>query len=338
MSNETNLIYKENAKQIQMIFGDEDQQIWATAQNITDIFDVSYRTIREHIQNIYSERELEESSTMRKFRIVQIEGDRSVSREVEHFNLDVILSVGYRVSSKKATVFRRWANDVLKSYIEQGYAINEQALRESPEKLNELAKKIRELRFEEKQVYAKVRECFKISASDYDPKSEEIRKAFALIQNKLYYAVTLMVSSELINDRADHLSENMGLASLKGRIPTKDEVKTSKNYLGEEELYRLHLLSEQFLLFAEATALQSKRLTMQGLLDQLDRLLSLNDYPVFNRYFGEKNKKDAIEHALQELERYKLRIRIEDLGIEYDPYLLEIGEYDHLLYDEVGHE
>lgn len=247
--------------------------------------------------------------------------------------MDAILSVGYRVNAKNAISFRQWATQTLKTYIEQGYVINEKALRESPEKLNKLAAAVRSLRSEEKQIYAKVRECFKICSSDYDSSSLQVRSFYARLQDKFHHAITGMTSSKLIMDRASHKSENMGVQTIRGDFPTLEEVKVGKNYLNSEELYRLHLLSEQFMLYAESTALTKKVMTMGSLHQKLDDLLVFNDYPVFSGY-EDYIKDEAINHAKQELEYYKKRKKVEGLGYEYDDEALAAGEYDELLATE----
>jgi hypothetical protein len=324
------IAFSSEQSNIQFKFESANQAIWATNKNIADLFEVGANTVLQHVQNIYAEEELDELATSTKFVLVQKEGDREVKREVTHYNLDVILSVGYRVNAKKATKFRQWATQTLKAYLEQGYVINEKALRESPEKLNKLAAHIRALRSEEKQIYAKVRECFKISSSDYDSNSKHVRSFFALLQDKFHHAVTGMTGSKLIMDRADHNQENMGLQTMKGALPTMEDVKAGKNYLRPDELYRLHILSEQFLLYAESTALAGKHMTMESLHRQLDRLLTLNDYPVFDGY-QDYIRDEAIRHAKQELGLYKKRKKIESLGIEYDEDALADGEYDEML-------
>jgi hypothetical protein len=324
------IAFKTDNENIQFRFDTADQAIWATTKNIADLFDVGANTIVRHIQNIYEEKELNEVSTSTKYVLVQTEGGHSVKREVMHYNLDVILSVGYRVNAKKATSFRQWATQTLKTFLEQGYVINEKALRDSPEKLNRLAAHIRALRSEEKQVYAKVRECFKISSSDYDPKSQKVRSFYALLQDKFHHAVTGMTSSKLILDRAHRSYENMGLQSVKGNLPTMEEAQSGKNYLTSDELYRLHLLSEQFLLYAESTALAKKPMTMESLHNQLDRLLTLNDYELFEGY-KDFIRDEALQHAKIELGYYKKRKKLENLGIEYDEEALTAGEYDELL-------
>jgi hypothetical protein len=310
-------------------FDEEKQVIWANVASIAELFGVDDNTVRSHIANIYKDEELQELGTTSKFEVVQIEGGRNVKRELLYYNLDMILSVGYRVNAKRAVRFRQWATDTLRTYIEQGYIINEKILRSSPEKLNKLAAEIRALRAEEKQVYAKVRECFKISASDYDPSSKTMRKFYALLQDKFHHAVTRMTSSKLIIDRADYREVNMGLQTFEGKAPTIKDAQTGKNYLTENELYRLHLLSEQFLLYAESTALAGKRMTMEGLFEQLDRLLTLNDYPVFDGY-NDYIKQEAMEHAQRELKMYRQKEVVEHHGLEFDELSYMLGDYDHI--------
>jgi hypothetical protein len=271
-------------------------------------------------------------ATSVKFALVQIEGGRSVKRDVVHYNLDMILSVGYRVSSKRATAFRQWTTQTLRAYLDQGYVINEKALRDSPAKLNQLAAQIRALRSEEKQVYAKVRECFKISSSDFDSESSVVRSFYALLQDKFHHAVTGSTAAKLIMDRAHHTAVNMGLHTLKGSAPTLADAIAGKNYLTSDDLYRLHMLSEQFLLYAESTSLAGKKMTMESLHRQLDRLLTLNDYPVFEGY-KDYIKDQAMQHARIEYGQYKKRLKIEALGLQYDEDAFASGEYDGLLLD-----
>lgn len=310
----------------------ETQEIWATTKDISDLYGVDETVISKHIANILSDEELQEQATTAKFAVVRNEGNRSVRRIINHYNMDMIISIGYRVNAKQAISFRQWATQTLKTYLEQGYVINEKALRESPEKVNKLAAQVRAIRSEEKQVYAKVRDCFKISSSDYDPKSQEVRSFYALLQDKFHHAITGMTSSKLILDRADHKEENMGMYSMKGTFPTKAEIQLGKNYLQPDELYRLHLLSEQFLLYAESTALSGKTMTMTSLHRQLDRLLTLNDYDVFPGY-TDYIKDEAMEHAALEFELYKKRRHIEKQGYVYDEELFALGEYSHLFED-----
>ena len=316
------IVFSDGKEPVALQFDSETQRIWATQAQIAEVFGVDQSSVSRHIANVFADGELDENSNMQKVHIS--------TRPTTLYSMDVIISVGYRVNSKLATKFRQWSTQTLKAYVEQGYVINEKALRESPDKLNKLAAEIRALRSEEKQVYVKVRECFKISASDYDPSSKEVRSFYALLQDKFHHAVTAMTSSKLILDRADHHDENMGLQNFEGNFPTLKEAQTGKNYLKEEELYRLHILSEQFLLYAESTALTGRKMTMKSLHKQLDRLLTLNDYPVFDGY-QDFLREEAMSHAKNELGLYKKRKKIESLGIEYDEEALAAGEYDYLL-------
>jgi len=302
-----------------------DDTIWITQKGMARLFDVDVRTINEHLKNIIDTNELDGDSVIRKFRITATDGK---SYDTKHYNLDAIISVGYRVNSSKATQFRKWATQVLHTYIQDGYVVNEALLRDDPEKLNQLAAKIRELRANEKNVFAQVRECFKISASDYEPTSQEVRSFYALLQDKFHHAITLMTSSKLIMDRAGYKEDNMGLVSFKELFPSKQEAKVGKNYLTKDELYRMYLLSEQFLLFAESSALMRKNLTMKDLQEYLDDLLKLNGYPVFSDY-KDYIKDQAMEHAEREHARFVDIKKLEMLGIEVD-----ILEYDSGAYEE----
>jgi len=302
------------------------ETIWATQAQIAELFGVTRPNITQHLGNIFTSGELDEGSNVR------ISNFAGSTKPVKLYSLDAVISVGYRVNSKAATRFRQWATGTLKAYIEQGYVLNDRALREHPERLNELAARLRALRSEEKQVYAKVRECFKVSAADYDPSSKQVRTFYALLQDKFLHAITDQTASKLVLDRADHTAENMGVQIFSGKIPTLTEAETGKNYLDREELYRLHLLSEQFLLYAESRALAGQKMTMKSLHEQLDRLLRLNDYPVFEGY-KDFLRDDAKRHARQELVLYKKRKKIEAMGIEYDEEALAAGEYDDILID-----
>ncbi|MFW2545674.1 RhuM family protein [Primorskyibacter sp. 2E107] len=304
------------------------ETIWATQAQIAELFQTDQSGVSRHLKNIFDDGELDAGSNMQKMH------SAGSAKPVQVYSLDTVISVGYRVNSKAATRFRQWATGIIKAFIEDGYVINDAALRKSPEKLNRLAAELRALRSEEKQVYAKVRECFKISASDYEPSSQQVRTFYALLQDKFLHAVTGQTASKLVLDRADHREDNMGVQTFSGKLPNVAEAKTGKNYLQSEELYRLHLLSEQFLLYAEARALAGQKMTMKSLHQQLDRLLTLNDYPVFDGY-RDFLKDDAERHARQELTLFKKRMALESKGVKYDEEALADGEYDDMLLEWV---
>lgn len=302
----------------------ETESIWATQQQIADLFETDQSGVSRHLNGVFDDGELDRKSNMQKMHIA------GSSKPVAVYSLDAIISVGYRVNSTKATRFRQWATQAIKAFIEEGYVLNDRALRESPEKLNALAAKLRALRSEETQIYAKVRECFKVSASDYEPSSKEVRTFYALLQDKFHHAVTGQTGAKIILDRADHKDENMGVQTFAGKEPNASDVIVGKNYLNDDELYRLHLLSEQFLLYAEASALRGTPMTMASLHSKLDRLLEVNDYPVFDGWRN-FNAETAKKHARAELALFKKRKKIEAMGIEYDEEMLAAGEYDEIL-------
>lgn len=306
---------------VEVFFVDND--IWVTQKALAQLLDVNTPAISKHIKNIFTEGELEEKAVVSKMETTALDGKKYLTL---HYNLDIIIAVGYRVNSKKATQFRKWATQILHTYIQDGYVINEALLRDDPEKLNKLAAKIRELRADEKNVFAQVRECFKISASDYEPSSQEVRTFYSLLQDKFHHAITKMTSSKLIMDRASYKEDNMGLVSFKDLWPTKQEAKTGKNYLTENELYRMYLLSEQFLLFAESSALMNKTLTMKDLHEQLDKILEVNGYPVFSGY-TDYIKDNAIRHVEAEYNRYRDIKKLEMIGVDVDIVEYELGAY-----------
>jgi hypothetical protein len=286
------------------------ETVWATQRQMADLFGKDTDTIGHHIRDLYETGGVAREATTAKFAVVRQEGGRAVSRQIEHYNLDVILTVGYRVNGDKAAAFRKWANGVLKSYLIKGYALNETRLKDDPRALRDLAAQVRALRSEEITIYQAVRDCFKIAAIDYDKDAPEVRSFYALLQDKFLYAVTEKTASELILDRADSGKPNMGVTAPKGQFPTLAEAKVGKSYLDKDELYVLHILCEQFLLYAESKALRGKSMTMADLATKLDRLLTTNDYPVFAGYSGRDYLKDrAMQHAQKEWTRLQDLIR-----------------------------
>lgn len=289
----------------------KNETICATQDQMANLFGVSRKVISHHINNVYRDGELREHSTSSIFEEVRSEGLRNVERGVPHYNLDMIISVGFRVNSKRAVAFRQWAGRIIRDYAVQGYALNERRLKSDPEALNNLAAKVRQLRSDEKQIYQAVRDCFKLMASDYDPNSKVTRSFYARLQDKFLYAVTGAEAAEIVLERADHMLDHMGLTCLDdGESPTLQKAKTGKNYLVGEELYALHILCEQFLLFAESKALRRQTLTMQDMSEKFDELLRVQGHdvhPGYNRYKAQQ----AERHARQELHRWKQKRQVE---------------------------
>ena len=289
----------------------DHETVWASAKQIAELFDRDADTVNHHIRGIYEDGELDEAATSAKFAVVQNEGGRSVTRQVVHYDLDVILGVGFRAKSPRASEFRKWAMATLRAYVVDGYAINEGRLKDDPRALRQLAAKIRALRSDEINIYAAVRDCFKEASSDYDAGSKACRSFYALMQDKFLYAVTQSTASQLILGRADRKSANMGVTSFAGNMPSVSEAQIGKNYLQSDELYILHILCEQFLLYAESSAIRGKTLTMADLTAKLDSLLSVNDYPVFKGYKDYLRDK-AINHAKTEYAMWQRRLAKEE--------------------------
>ncbi len=282
-----------------------NETVWATQQQIADAFGISTNTVSEHLQNIFKEGELEETSVARKFRAPGRDGKLY---NTLHYNLEAILSVGYRVSSKRATAFRQWATKILKDFIVQGFALDEQRLRDDPHALRELAARVRALRAGEANIYQAVRDVFAFGSSDYDKESPVVRSFYARVQDKFLYAVTGKTAAELILDRANHEAPSMGLTSMKGELPERADANIGKNYLKEDEVYSLHILCEQFLLFIESKAIRGQQMTMAELSGKFDDLLRFQGHTVFTQY-REYLAQKARSHAQKEFDLWRERVR-----------------------------
>ena len=305
------LIFELQSKQDSIEVRYEDETIWLTQKMMATLFDVSVKTISEHLQNVYDQGELEREATIRKFRIVQREGTRQVNREVDHYNLDAVISVGYRVNSIRATQFRRWATQVLKQFAIRGYVIDRKRM-ENGTALGEdyferLLEEIREIRLSERRFYQKVTDIYATSV-DYDAKSPISQKFFATVQNKMHYAVTGHSAGELIKERADSQKPNMGLTSWEGSPDGKilrTDVTVAKNYLKKDELESLGRMVSSFLDLAEDFAKRKIPMTMEDWSGKLDSYLQLAGRGVL-RNAGSVSHKDALRYAESEFEKYRI--------------------------------
>ncbi|WP_104404132.1 RhuM family protein, partial [Prevotella sp. MGM2] len=235
-------------------FADED--LWLTQGQLVEIYQTSKSNVSEHIKHIFEDEELAREATVRKFRTVQIEGSRKVEREVEHYNLDMVIALGYRVQSQVATRFRRWATQRLHEYIQKGFAMDDERLKQGGNRyFRELLQRIRDIRSSERNFYQQVTDIY-ATATDYDPRDGMTKMFFATVQNKLHYAVHENTAAKVIYNRVDNEKPFVGMTNFKGNYVTKDDVKIAKNYLSEIELQRLNLLVSGFLDFAEFQALE----------------------------------------------------------------------------------
>jgi hypothetical protein len=302
------LIYQNQEGSIKVEVRLEEETVWLTQAQLCKLFQKSKATISEHIKNIFEEGELESLSTVRKFRTVQMEGSRSVEREVEHYSLDVIISVGYRVKSQQGTQFRIWATQRLKEYIIKGFALNDDRFKTgtSMNYFNELQSRIREIRLSEKFFYQKIKDIYATSI-DYDAKDEKTIAFFKKIQNKLLWAISQNTAAELVFRRVDAALPLLGMQSY-DKTATKNiqkqEVSIAKNYLNEDEMKLLGLLVEQYLAFAETMAQQQTPMYMKDWIARLDSLLQLNGREILT-HAGTISHQMALDKSAQEFQKYK---------------------------------
>jgi len=283
-----------------------EETVWLSQQQISDLFDTARSNIVEHIQNIYEEGELITTATCRDFRQVRTEGSRQVTRSIPHYDLDMIISIGYRVNSRRATQFRQWATKRLNEYILKGYTLDDERLKNGGGRyFRELLQRIRDIRSSERNLYQQVTDIY-TTAIDYDPKADITREFFATVQNKMHYAAHKHTAAEVIFDRVDNEKPMIGMTNFKGKYITKNDVGSAKNYLTEHELTVLNLLVSQFLDFAELQALEENSMTMIDWIQELDRHL-LGNRRALLKNKGKVSHAQAIEKAEREFEIYRER-------------------------------
>jgi hypothetical protein len=285
-------------------FADED--LWLTQKQLAEIYNTTQQNVSQHIDGIIQDGELFEESTHKKFLLVQTEGTRQVKREIDHYNLDMIIAIGYRVQSQIATRFRRWATSRLHEYIQKGFALDDERLKQGGSRyFRELLQRIRDIRSSERNFYQQVTDIY-ATAIDYDPRADLTKIFFATVQNKLHFAVHEHTAAEVIYDRVDNEKPLVGMTNFKGNYITKDDVKIAKNYLSEIELQRLNLLVSQFLEFAEFQALEQNPMTMHDWVAELDSQILHNKRKLLMGS-GKISHKQAIEKAEKEFEIYRER-------------------------------
>lgn len=305
------LIFETQAKQDSIEVRYEDETLWLTQKMMAALFDVNVPAISKHLQSIYEEGELDRDATVSRMETVQIEGSRTVTRMIDYFNLDAVISVGYRINSVRATQFRRWATQVLKQYAITGYVLDRKRMENGAflgeDYFERLLEEIREIRLSERRFYQKVTDLFATSL-DYDKNSPLAKLFFSTVQNKLHFAVTGKTAAELIAARADSAQEHMGLTSWEnapdGKILRTDVV-VAKNYLEKEELESLGRIVSAFLDIAEDYARRKIPLTMEDWSKRVDRYLEMTDYPILTSA-GKISAAAAKEFAQSEFEKYRI--------------------------------
>lgn len=290
----------------------EDENIWITQKMLATLYEVETNTINYHIKKIFEDAELTELATIRKFRIVQTEGSRKVSRDVEHYNLQMIIAVGFKVNSERAVQFRKWVNQIAKDYTIKGWALDSDRLKNGGSILTKdyfkrLLEEIREIRISERQFYQKITDLY-ATAIDYDKTAKTTKDFFAKVQNKLHWSIHKHTAAELIYERADSTKENMGLTSWEGSPDAKirkSDVSIAKNYLSKDELHSLELIVSGYLDFAEMQANRNIPMTMEDWAKHLNRILMANEQEILTNA-GKISMEVAKEHAETEWEKYRI--------------------------------
>ena len=302
----------DNGKEfINVVF--KDETFWLTQKGMAELFDCSTDNISLHLKNIYVDGELEQPATTEKISVVRTEGTREVSRTIEHYNLDAIIAVGYRVNSKKATRFRQWATKTLKEYIQKGFVLNDEMMKNGRpfgrDYFDELLERIREIRASERRAYQKIADVFEQCSYDYDKNSETTKAFYAFVQNKLHYAVTGKTAAELISQRATLDSPTMGLTTWKGAPDgkiLKSDTLVAKNYLNQKELSRLNRLVTMFIDYAELMAEDEQLMSMQDWLKETDRFLANNRRQVLDGK-GHISREAAVKQVSSIYEEFRKR-------------------------------
>ena len=317
------LIYedKDGLTRVDVKFIDED--VWLTKYQLADIYKTTRQNIEQHINNIYDDNELPKS-TCKKFLQVQKEGGRKVKRNIDHYNLDMIIALGYRVQSDIAVRFRIWATQRLHEYIQKGFTMDDNRLKQGGNRyFKELLQRIRDIRSSERNFYQQVTDIYATSI-DYDPRSEITKKFFATVQNKLHYAVHEQTAAELIYNRVDNEKPYIGMTNFKGNYVTMDDVKIAKNYLSEIELQRLNLLVSQFLDFAELQALEQRTMKMNDWVAELDNQILLNRRKILEGN-GKVSHEEAIKKAEKEFQIYRER-EMKELQSDFDLLMKSLSD------------
>ena len=308
----------------------EDENIWLTQKMMATLYDVNVRTINEHIKKIYSDSELEEDLTIRNFRIVQTEGSRQVTRDTKHYNLQMIIAVGFKVNNERAIQFRKWANGIVKDYTIKGWVMDDERLKRgtylTEKYFDEQLERIREIRASERKFYQKITDLY-ATAIDYDKNSATTRRFYATVQNKMHYAVHGHTAAELIVERADHTRKHMGLTTWadapEGKIK-KSDVTVAKNYLSKDEIKQLNRMVTAYLDFAENMTLRHIPLTMQDWEKRLNSFIEMFDYGILQDA-GKVSAEIAKLHAETEFEKYRV-IQDRLFMSDFDKYMLELEE------------
>lgn len=306
MSNSQIIIYQTESGQTKIDVRLENETVWLTQKSMAELFQSTVPNVNMHLKNIFAEGELDPNRTIKNFLIVRLEGNREVNRSIDFYNLDAIISVGYRIKSHIATKFRIWATQHIKEYIVKGFVMDDERLKNPDlpfDYFDELLRRIQDIRTSEKRFYQKITDIYATSV-DYDPTLETSILFFKTVQNKMHWAITGQTAAEIIENRADSKKPYMGLTNWRGEKIRKQDVSIAKNYMNEEELLALNNLVEQYLVFAEGQAIRRIPMYMNDWIEKLHGFLSLNDREIL-KDAGRISHELAISFAENEYEKYR---------------------------------
>ena len=332
--NEAFLIYQDDNGIARVNVRFEGEDVWLLQEQIMELFDASRQDVSYHINQIYAEGEQDPERTRKNFLIVRQEGNRSVKRNMYHYNLDMIIAVGYRVKSQVATRFRQWATMRLREFIQKGFTLDDERLKGKGNRyFRELLQRIRDIRSSERNLYQQVTDIF-ITSIDYDPNANLTRQFFATVQNKLHYAAHQHTAAEVVYERVDANKPMVGMTNFKGNYITKEDVQIAKNYLTEEELTYLNLLVSQYLDFAEVQALQQKPMKMVEWIEKLDNLMALSGRQLLVGK-GTISHEEAKKKAIAEFEKYR-KLEMLQYESDYDRAIRELIQKENNLPKDEG--
>ena len=315
------IIYQTESGETKIDVRFQNETVWLSQQLMAELFQTTKQNVSLHISNIYEDRELVPQATVKKFLTVRKEGTRDVQRNVEYYNLDMIISVGYRIKSKVATHFRQWATRHLREFIVKGFVLDDERLKNPNQPFDyfdELIRRIQDIRTSERRFYQKITDIYATSV-DYDPTDEMSIEFFKTVQNKMHWAITGKTAAEIIHSRVDSRKPNMGLTNWRSTKVRKDDVEIAKNYLSEKELLALNNLVEQYLIFAEGQAMRHVPMHMKDWIKKLDSFMQLNEREIL-AHAGKISHQLAMDTANKEYEKYskKRQIAYDKKGNAFD--------------------
>lgn len=313
------LVYQTEDGKLKLDVRFEGETVWLTQGQLAELFQTTQQNVSLHLRNIYEESELQREATHKEFLLVRQEGTRSVKRPVDFYNLDAIISVGYRVKSALATCFRIWATQRLREYIVKGFVLDDERLKNPDQPFDyfeELTRRIQDIRTSERRFYQKITDIYATSI-DYDPTQDISIRFFKTVQNKVHWAITGQTAAEIVHDRVDAAKPNMGLTNWRGAVPRKQDVSIAKNYLTEPEMAALNNLIEQYLIFAEGQAMRRVPMHMMDWIRKLDAFMTLNDRDILS-HAGKISHDLATNKAEQEYDKFKTLTAAEPRRVDSD--------------------